>query len=1001
MKLVLDKARAQAELRKLVLRYEMHASEYESSEYLERQLQNDFLNDVFTILGWDLTNKANLSSRQREVLVEKGDTKGRPDYTFRVDGVDKFFVEAKSPSRGTDKPEDILQAKSYGYSTTKVTISILTDFKTLKVFDTEIKPNFKQPRQGLLFETNLDTMAESHFDQIYIFQRDEVHNGSIEKLLQKDPTLKRLRVPIDVAFLEQLTEWREKLAKDIFRNNPDITIRSLNDVVQRILDRLIFIRLIEDREITRTRQLKDISDNWKISKHRDIQQELNSLFKKLNDDFNGEIFKPHPCETITYDSKIISEIIDELYPPESPYSFAAIPVELLGIIYEKYLGKTIRLTEKRLKVEEKPEVRKAGGVFYTPKWVVDAIVGNTIGELIKGKTPEQITKLHILDPACGSGSFLIGALNNLFDYHLDYWLQHRKEAKEGTLDTKIIRVKDMEPRLSIYAKSEILKNNIYGVDLDPQAVEITMMSLYIKVLEGERALPEHKELLPSLSKNIHCGNSLIGYDFYQEILVGDSDREKVNAFDWDSKTTGFGRIIEKEKRFDVIIGNPPYIRSILLRDDLNTWNYYVRHFKTAIKEFDIYLCFLEKAYNLLAQDGRLGYIMPNKWLHAEMGEATRALFKENQAIESIVNFGSYQVFNEVTTYTMLIFLRKKHNQAIQIFNYTGSLDSKKVILDFNDKNNWEKGFLKYESLNSDPWNLVTGEANQILDKINMLPKFGEYFSLAQGTGTRVDPVFFVQKISETKKYYRIFSKQTQKEYDLEKIFIKPSAKGKDIDSYNIRENNQLLIFPYRNKELIDRTEIQNLSPNLWAYLEECKLPLEKREKGRWKGSKFYCYGRPQNHEMLAQKKILVPVIVNRSKAAWDSQGLHVIDSVYIVRRKKQNELKDEYILALLNSNLLTYFLMKTSSNLRGGYFSMKPGYVDRFPLKSIFSTHQEKEDYEQIISLVNRINTISDTKSEIVQREVITLKEKIDELIYNLYGLTDAEKQIIDHIIES
>jgi hypothetical protein len=405
---------------------------------------------------------------------------------------------------------------------------------------------------------------------------------------------------------------------------------------------------------------------------------------------------------------------------------------------------------------------------------------------------------------------------------------------------------------------------------------------------------------------------------------------------------------------------------------------------------------LEKAYTLLAPDGRLGFIMPNKWLHAEMGEAARRFFKENRAVESIINFRSFQVFNEVTTYTMLIFLRNKQNEAIQVINYSGSADAKNITLNFNDKNYWQKDLFSYESLSEDPWQFVTGEAKQILEKLETLPKFGEYFSLAKGTGTDADPVFYVRKIAETDNYYRVFSRQTLKEYELEKTFVKPSAKGKDIDSYEIKDNDQLLIFPYKGRELIDKNEIQSQSPNLWKYLEECRESLEKREKGRFKGNSFYCYGRPQNHEILTLKKTLVPAVVNKAKAAWDAVGLHVIDSVYFVKRQKQNDLADDYILALLNSNLLTYFLMKTSSNLRGGYFTMKPAYVDRFPLKATFLAKEEKEIYEQIIQTVKRINTISNTKSDTVRREVITLKEKIDELIYGLYGLTDEERLIVD-----
>jgi type I restriction-modification system DNA methylase subunit len=988
-------------IQELVDRFASNQSEYESSGYLESQLRTDFIDELFKALDWDLVNKNRLSRLQREVLVEKGDTKGRPDYSFRINGEDRFFVEAKAPSRGTDKSEDIFQAKRYGWNTRKVNIVVLTDFKSFRVFDTSLKPDLKQPKLGLVFELEFAKFGTTDFEKLWLLSKEKVASGSLDQLSSKDPSAKRLRIPVDTAFLEQMTSWREELAKDVYRHNSEITVRALNDVVQRLLDRLIFIRLLEDRKIIESKTLKEIVDNWKDGRHRDIQAQLNSLFKQLNHDFNGEIFKEHSCEKISYDSKIIAEIIDDLYYPKSPYDFAVIGVELLGTIYEKYLGKTIRLTEQRVKVEEKPEVRKAGGVYYTPKWVVSYIVENAVGKLVEAKKPKEIENLHVLDPACGSGSFLIEALDRLIQYHLTYYLANPVEARRSELFPNLVVTYDEDgneiPRLSIYKKGEILKNNIYGVDLDPQAVEITMMSLYIKILEGERALPHNKELLPSLSNNIRCGNSLIGYDFFQQkTLTEDSDREKMNAFEWNSRATGFGKIMRVNKGFDAIIGNPPYVRSILLRDEPKTWEYYRTHYKTAFKEFDIYLCFLEKAYSLLAPYGRLGFIMPNKWLHAEMGEAARRFFKENRAIESIINFRSFQVFNEVTTYTMLIFLRNKQNEAIQVFNYTGSADARNITLDFNDKNYWQRGSFNYESLTEAPWNLVTGEAQQILEKLKSLPKFGEYFSLASGTGTRADPVFFVQKISETKDYYRVFSKQTQKEYDIEKVFVKPSAKGKDIDSYEIKNDSQLLVFPYQGRYLVDKKEIQTSSPNLWKYLEECREPLEKRENGRWKGNSYYCYGRPQNHDMLALKKILVPVIVNRAKAAWDSVGLYVIDSVYFVKREKQSDIADEYILALLNSNLLTYFLMKTSSNLRGGYFSMKPAYVDRFPLKATFSTKEEKEIYEQIIQTVTRINTISNTKSDIVTREVLTLRETIDDLICRLYGLTDEERRIVD-----
>ena len=349
-----DAIYAKATIQDIINRFISNQHEYESNNYLESQLRVDFINELFDKLGWDIINRNKASIFQRDVLVEKGDTKGRPDYSFRINGEDRFFVEVKAPFKGTEKPEDIFQAKRYGWNTHNVKVSILTDFKTFKVFDTTIKPDIKQPKLGLLFELDLTKFNDADFNQLWLFSKEKVIDGSLDQLSSKDPSAKRQRIPVDIAFLEQMNSWRDKLAKNVYKHNPEITANELNDVVQRLLDRFIFIRLLEDRKIIDSKSLKEIAENWKEGRHRDIQAYLNPLFKQLNNDFNGEIFKDHPCEKIRYDSDVIAEIIDELYYPKSPYDFAIIGVELLGTIYEQYLGKTIRLTEKRVMLEEKP-----------------------------------------------------------------------------------------------------------------------------------------------------------------------------------------------------------------------------------------------------------------------------------------------------------------------------------------------------------------------------------------------------------------------------------------------------------------------------------------------------------------------------------------------------------------------------------------------------------------------------------------------------------------------
>jgi hypothetical protein len=569
-------------LQTLITKFQKDKTHYLSKGYLEAQVRIDFINPFFKALGWDIENKSHKPPHERDVIVELSpETTGRPDYNFRINGATKFFIEVKSPSVALDDINHILQAKSYAWSTKEVYFVVLTDFEEFRLYDASLKPNPRFPNEGLVFDFKYTDYLDN-IEKLWELSKDKVEQGSLESLLPKDTKSKRLRIPPDKSFLEDLTAWRTELAKDIHKRNPEFDVKLLNDVVQRLLDRIVFIRIAEDRKIRPDRELWEIVAQWKEeAKRKSIMVHLRDLFKEVNDDLNGDIFKPHACETADVDSSLLAEIIENLYFPKSRYRFDAIGVELLGSIYERYLGSTIRVTPQRVKVEEKPEVRKAGGVYYTPKYIVDYIVKNTVGRVIEGKTPRQIEKIKILDPACGSGSFLLGAYQYLIDYHLKYYREHPKEAQTLHL-FPYWKISPEELSLPIHEKAKILRNNIFGVDIDPQAVEITMMSLYLKALEGERGLlPKKQHLLPPLSSNIKCGNSLIGYDIFDNPsqppltsrrgdtlsnpplkitsptsppplkirgeggvkVLDDETKSRINPFDWNSKSTGFGEIL--------------------------------------------------------------------------------------------------------------------------------------------------------------------------------------------------------------------------------------------------------------------------------------------------------------------------------------------------------------------------------------------------------------------------------------------------------------------------
>ncbi len=412
------------------------------------------------------------------------------------------------------------------------------------------------------------------------------------------------------------------------------------------------------------------------------------IFDKLNTFYNGSIFEPRPeLEAVSVSNKVVRDIIRSLAAGRTrPTTSPVLPVEILGTIYERFLGRVVVATEHRVQIEDKPEVRKAGGVYYTPQYIVDYIVENTVERLLDGcRTPEDVARLKILDPACGSGSFLAREPTSaLIDWHIRYYSDKERLTKKDL--SAAYYDADGSVRLTARLKRQILLNNIFGVDIDPQAVEVTRFSLSLKALEDTRReeLSEERDLfrqtvLPDLSRNIQCGNSLIGPDYFTDRMFPDpNELRRVNPFDWHA---AFPEVMATGG-FDAVIGNPPYVRSINLKEsDELLWNLYRSHYQSAAsREWDIYLIFVEKGLSLLKPGGRLGYILPNKFLNSQVGENLRSILSARQCVDGIVHFGAFQIFPDVTTYTCLLFLQHDTEESVQVARYAGPLGSDRPSL---------------------------------------------------------------------------------------------------------------------------------------------------------------------------------------------------------------------------------------------------------------------------------------------------------------------------------
>lgn len=520
---------------------------YLSPKYQEQEARRDFIDKFWMALGWDVNHDTQKNPYAQEVKVERsvneGSSRKKADYAFYLAPNHRdvrFYVEAKRPSKDFGSADNYHQAIRYGWFTRRTSpFAVLTSFDDFHILDCRLKPDINDTLSRVVERfTYTDYADREKFARIYwLFSHEAVASGSLEKLAESRPVSKAKRYQRglfkgrdtnpDDDFLEELDGYRQKLAQAFKKKNPELDGDLLTEVTQRTLDRLVFTRFLEDKGIE-TPQVEN------FGKADGVWEDFINTSLRLDRKYNGVVYKSHPkldAPGFAPDGNVFAHICEELSDPTSPYNFNAIPIHILRSIYERFLGKVI---SDSARVVEKPEVRKAGGVYYTPEYIVRYIVENTVGKMIEGKTPAQIAELKFADIACGSGSFLLGVYDVLLQYHAKYYTENPGKVKKGDCVRR-----DGSLHLSLQKKRDILVNNIYGVDIDRQAVEVAQLSLYLKLLEDETVgttnqfqTEFHFTLLPSLDKNIVCGNSLIGPDILDGGKINVEEEKKLNPLDY-------------------------------------------------------------------------------------------------------------------------------------------------------------------------------------------------------------------------------------------------------------------------------------------------------------------------------------------------------------------------------------------------------------------------------------------------------------------------------------
>lgn len=1014
----------------LVDKFDLNINKYKNGSN-EAEVRNWFIDPFFEALGWDVRNQSNKSPDQTDVRLEDTLQSGkRPDYSFWINGKRKFFVDAKDPSvniEGGINPA--FQVKTYGWSS-DMSLVIVTDFEEFAIYDCRTEPFRGDKPSTSRYKIIKYYEYEKRWDEIAsLFSKDSVQNGSLESI----PKIKGKKV--DEALLEDISEWRTALAENIAKMNTDLDQKSLNHAVQMTIDRILFLRICEDRSIEDDERLKKLLDS------ENVYSRLFDLFIEADKRYNSGLFHFHAEEgrnnfdnitpSIQIEDKVLKGIIKGLYYPYSPYVFSEIPTEILGQVYEQFLGKVIQLNSNRkVEVVEKPEVRKAGGVYYTPSYIVDYIVKNTVGRLLEGKSPKEASILRILDPACGSGSFLIGAYQYLLNWHLDWYKTYlvplldagqrltskevqnllpstiEKPDKNARAKSRRIWERASVATLPIEQRAEgwhlrtaerkrILINNIYGVDIDTQAVEVTKLSLLLKVLEGENkatiadlTMYSDERALPDLGNNIKCGNSLIGWDIQQECPdLTNEDLWRINPFDWHN---GFPEIFN-QGGFDAVIGNPPYVRYGLLKE---LKNYLKIHYNVYHSLADLYSYFIERGISLLNSEGIFSYIVANKWTRTNYGEPLRRWLK-NQCIDEIIDFGDLPIFKNATTYPCILRVSKGYCNTQYI--KTVKVDS----MDFGDLSKYVEDhhyWINRLGLIDESWPLVDESVQSLLDKMKAkgIP-LKEYLNgkIYLGILTGLDKAFIIDKNIRNR-----LIELDPKSKDL----IKPFLKGKDVKRYQtIDPDKYVILIPsgWTRKVAGVANAFEWLKGN-YPAIADYLIPFAESARNRDRsnrGENWWELRACDYYKEFEKPKILWPEIAGSARFTYDETRAYTNHKIYLIPNK------DPYLLGILNSSLIRLFIHSVCTDLQGNSYNFSVAFVGRTPIRILdLSNSHEAALHDKMVSLVEKMlelhkqHTIPMIEHEriMLASQIQSTDDQIDSLVYELYGLTEVEIQIVE-----
>jgi len=1008
------KAASRACVAKLVRNFQRNEADYLHATYNETQARTDFITPLLEAFGWDVHNNAGQPMALREVIeeatVEVGEERlsKRPDYELRLARQRKLFVEAKKPSVHIDRNRDsAFQTRRYGYSAS-LPIAILTNFHQLAIYDCRPPPSLTdEAHVARLLVARYDDF-EARFDELWpLLSRQGVYSGDFDRRFAVDAT-RHGAEQFDDLFLRQVQSWRERLAADIHTNTPSLSPAELTYAVQLFLSRIVFLRVCEDREIERYETLKKLPaantfDALMAELRRADEFYDSGLFRLLDDARLG----------IRISDAVLQSIIAELYYPQSPYTFAVVETEVLGEIYEQFLGEEITVTGGAIEIVRKPEVRESGGVVPTPRYIVDAIVERTLVPALAGKSPAELAEFTVADICCGSGIFLLSAYEFILDHHLSWYLANNRVDHIGRT---IYETTIGQWWLTFEEKRRILMAHIRGVDIDTNAVEVARFSLLLKLIENETAVGlrdyvnrQKTPALPTLDDTIRSGNSLVTQAEWTAVrgAMPAALIDKVNPFTWSEEFPAeMGR-----GGFDVIVANPPYIRiqnmTAYSPEEVAFYKSPDSPYSTARQDnFDKYALFIERALTLLRPEGRLGFITPHKFMTTQAGRTLRRLIATSQLLEEVVHFGVKQVFGRnVANYTCLLVLDRRGRNVVRI-ERPGPLDA------------WRYGVrgitteIPAAALGEENWQFADADTRALFERVRAAfpSRLGQLAEIFVGVQTSADDIYIFVAAGETAATATLH--WNGRDWPIEKEILRPCLHDVPLLTYARPQPNAWMIFPYKmiagrtrtKAQLLQPAEMARRFPGCLAYLEARRDELDRRNVvgGPAGERQFYQFGRSQSLTKFDSPKIILPILAVEARYAYDDTNIVVTGGgngpYYMIRPRPGVGISNHYLMAVLNHPLSEAFVRTNTSPFRGGYYSHGKQFIEDLPIP--VSADLDRTAIDALVAqMIDALDAVAAARTPhqrtIHERQAADLHAQIEARVTDLFGLSAADMDIV------